>query len=194
MTKEIILALKISFLTLLLTGIAYPFVVAGFSHLVFHRQANGSLISDEQNKMIGSELIGQNFKSPAYFFSRPSAAGKGYDGSASGGSNLAPTSKELRERIQEKIKEIKQDNIEPIPIDFITASGSGLDPHISPQAAYWQAPRIALHRDVALRRIFSIIDDLIEPPQFYFLGEPRINVLKLNLILDQYFGPPVAPP
>lgn len=192
MLKNLFIALKVSFFTILLTGVVYPFVVTGVSYVLFHKQASGSLIINEQQKAIGSELIGQNFKNPAYFFPRPSAAG--YDGLASKGSNLGPTSKELLKKIHEKIEEIKGYNSEPIPIDLVTSSGSGLDPHISPQAAYWQAPRIALQRDLSLGRIYSIIDDLIENPQFIMFGNPRINVLKLNLALDQYFGSEVALP
>jgi len=191
MNKDILIALKVSFFTLVLTGLIYPFLVTGFSQLLFHRHANGSLIMDGQMHAIGSELIGQNFTNPAYFFPRPSAAGKGYDGTASGGSNLGPTSKELLKNVQTRIEEITDHNSEPIPIDLVTASGSGLDPHISPQGAYWQAPRIALQRDVSLERIISIIDDLTEPPLFNVLGNARVNVLKLNMAIDQYFGPPV---
>ncbi len=194
MNKEIMIGLRVSLFTLFLTGLVYPFMVTEISTLLFYKKGRGSLIFDEQNKIIGSELIGQDFKNPAYFFLRPSAAGKGYDGMSSGGSNLAPTSKKLLKRIQETIEKIKKDNFESIPIDLVTASGSGLDPHISPQAAYWQAPRIALKRDVSLKRVIALIDDFVEAPQFYFLGEKRVNVLKLNLVLDQFFGSPVPLP
>lgn len=194
MNKDILIALKVALFSLFLTGFLYPVLVTGFSNFLFYKRANGSLILNEQNKVIGSELIGQNFNNPSYFFSRPSAAGKGYDGMASQGSNLAQTSKALLKRINTKIEEIKKDNSDIIPIDLVTASGSGLDPHISPQAAYWQAPRIAMHREVSLKRIVSIIEDLTEPPQFNVLGEARVNVLRLNLVLDQFFGPPVALP
>ncbi|HUX79035.1 MAG TPA: potassium-transporting ATPase subunit KdpC [Alphaproteobacteria bacterium] len=194
MNKDILIAIRVSIFTLFLTGLLYPFLVTEFSTLLFYRQANGSLIMNDQKKMIGSELIGQNFTSPSYFFPRPSAAGKGYDGMKSGGSNFAQTSKKLLRRIQGNIEEIKKDNSELIPIDLVTASGSGLDPHISPQAAYWQAPRIAVRRDVSLNRLITIIEDLTESPQFRFLGEARVNVLKLNFILDQFFGPPVSFP
>ena len=190
MSKDIITALKVSLFTLLLTGLLYPFLVTGFSSLLFHKRAKGSLILNEQKQIIGSELIGQNFKNPSYFSPRPSAAGQGYDGMASGGSNLAQTSQKLVKQIQARIEEIQKDNSEFIPIDLVMASGSGLDPHISPQAANWQAPRIALHREVSLKRVISLIADLTEPPQFHFLGEARVNVLKLNLALDQFFGPP----
>lgn len=188
MKKEITMALRMSLLTLLITGFLYPFLVTGVASLLFPKRSQGSLIYNQQHQIIGSELIGQDFKNPSYFFARPSAAGKGYDGIASGGSNLGPTSKVLLRRIQKRLEEIKKDNPEPVPIDLVTASGSGLDPHISPQAAKWQALRIASQRGVSLRRILSLIDDLVEPPQFHIWGEARVNVLKLNLNLDDFFG------
>jgi K+-transporting ATPase ATPase C chain len=191
MSKDFIIALKISLFTIVLTGFLYPLLIMGVSHIFFHRRASGSFILDEQKNVIGSELIGQYFENPAYFFSRPSDAGKGYDGTSSGGSNLSPTSKRLLEKIQERIKILKVLNSAPIPIDLVTSSASGLDPHISPQAAYWQASGIALQRNVSLKRIVSIIDDQMQYPQFYILGTPRLNVLKLNITLDQFFGPPM---
>ena len=191
--KEILIAFKVSLITLLLTGALYPLVVTSFSTLFFDKQASGSLIIDEQNKIIGSELIGQTFENPAYFFSRPSVIDKGYKGAVSGGSNLGPTSHTLVKRIQEQVETLKKDNAELIPLDLVTTSGSGLDPHISPEAAYWQAPRVSLYRNVSLKRILSIIDDLIEPPHFTFLGEKRVNVLKLNITLNQFLGSPVIP-
>lgn len=146
---------------------------------------------DEKNKVIGSELIGQNFKNPAYFFPRPSDAGAGYDGMHSGGSNLAPTSKKFVENVRERTKKLREQNTKPIPIDLVTSSGSGLDPHISIQGAYWQAPKIALEREISLKRVISIIDSFARSPQFYIFGNPRINVLRLNQALDQFFGPPL---
>lgn len=192
--KEIIIAVKLSFLTLFLTGLIYPLLITGISSFLFPKNSQGSLIYDEQQKVIGSELIGQNFKKPSYFFPRPSAAGNGYDGIASGGSNLGPTSKALVKRVEERVQEIKKDNSELIPIDLLTASGSGLDPHITPQAAKWQAMRVAVQRGVSLRRILTLIDNLTESPQLHILGEPRVNVLKLNLSLDQFFGPSAVSP
>lgn len=190
MSKDFLIVLKVSLFTLLITGFFYPLLVMGISSIFFHKKATGSLILDQNKNIIGSELIGQNFKNPSYFFSRPSDAGQGYDGTQSGGSNLAPTSKKLLEKIHERIKTIRSLNAEPIPIDLITSSASGLDPHISPASAYWQAPGIALQRNISLKRVISIIDDQIISPQFYILGKPRVNVLKLNLTLDQFFGPP----
>jgi K+-transporting ATPase ATPase C chain len=190
MSKELLIALKVSLFTLLVTGLFYPVFIMGASYIFFHKKATGSFVVDERQNIVGSELIGQNFKSPVYFFARPSEAGKGYDGTRSGGSNLGPTSKKLIENIQARVKKIRALNTQPLPIDLVTSSASGLDPDISLQAAYWQAPNIALKRDVSLKRIVSIIDDQIEHPQFYILGNKRLNVLKLNLALDQFFGPP----
>jgi len=186
MMKHFFIAIRVAFFTILLAGLVYPFIVAGFSHLFFYKKAKGCLIFDEEGKCIGSELIGQNFESPGYFISRPSAAGKGYDGMASAGSNLGPTSKELVKQIQDRVKTLQKSNPDPIPLDLVTSSGSGLDPHITPEAAIWQAPRVALERNESLERILSIIDELIEHPQFYIFGKARVNVLKLNLTLDQY--------
>jgi K+-transporting ATPase ATPase C chain len=190
MSKDLMIALKVALFTILITGLIYPFFIMGVSYVFFHKKATGSLVLDESSNIIGSELIGQNFQNPAYFFSRPSEAGQGYDGTRSGGSNLAPTSRKLVEKIHERIEIIKKLNTAPIPFDLVTSSASGLDPHISLQAAYWQAPNIALKRGVSLKRIISIIDDQVERPQFYILGNLRLNVLALNLTLDQFFGPP----
>lgn len=190
MSKDLFIALRVSLLTLFLTGLAYPFLVTEFAYIISEKNAEGSVLYNEQNKRIGSELIGQSFKNPAYFFSRPSVAGKGYDGMASQGSNLGPTSQKLMMRIQERVKNIEKSYSKSIPTDLVTTSASGLDPHISLEAAYWQASRIALERNVSLERILTIIDNLVEYPQLFFMGQARINVLKLNLVLDQFFGPP----
>ncbi|MBP9692218.1 MAG: potassium-transporting ATPase subunit KdpC [Alphaproteobacteria bacterium] len=194
MFNNILIGLRVSIFTLILTGIIYPYLVTGLSHLFFPKRASGSLIFDAQQKRIGSELIGQNFKNPAYFFSRPSAAGKGYDGMASGGTNDSPTSQKMLTRVKDQITALKGYNSEKIPIDLVTCSASGLDPHISPQAARWQAPRISLYRDVSLARVLSIIEDHTESPQWIILGDRRVNVLRLNLALDQYFGSLVVSP
>lgn len=190
MSRDFIISLKVCLFTILITGVIYPLFIMGASYTFFYKKATGSFIYDENKNIIGSELIGQNFQNPAYFFSRPSDAGKGYDGTLSGGSNLASTSKKLSEKIHERIKIMRTLNSTPIPIDLVTSSASGLDPHISPAAAYWQAPKIALQRNISLRRVISIIDGQVQHPQFYILGNPRINVLQLNLTLDQFFGPP----
>ncbi|MBA3813578.1 MAG: potassium-transporting ATPase subunit KdpC [Alphaproteobacteria bacterium] len=190
MIKDLIITLKVTLFTILVTGLIYPFFIMGASYVFFHKKAIGSLIFDDHKNIIGSALIGQNFQNPAYFFSRPSDAGEGYDGTRSGGSNLAPTSQKLVEKIHERIEKIKALNRTPPPLELVTSSASGLDPHISSEAAYWQAPSIALKRDVSLKRIVSIIDDQILYPQLHILGNPRLNVLQLNITLDQFFGPP----
>jgi len=190
MVRDLILSLKISLFTIFVTGIIYPLFIMGAAYTFFYKKATGSLVLDEHNNIIGSELIGQNFKNPSYFFSRPSDAGNGYDGTRSGGSNFAPTSEKLLEKIHERIETLKPLNTAPIPIDLVTSSASGLDPHISLQAAYWQAPKIAMQREVSLKRIITIIDDQIHGFSFYGLGIPYLNVLKLNLTLDQFFGSP----
>lgn len=182
MKKEFLIALSVSLITLFFTGVVYSFLITQIGDSLFSYKASGSLIKNEQGQVIGSELLRQNFKNPAYFFPRPSAEK----------SNLAPTSKLLVTRIQERISEIKKINTNPIPIDLVTSSASGLDPHISVEAALWQAPQIALHRNIDLKRITTLIDRLKEDPQFYILGEKRLNVLKLNLALDASFGAPVG--
>jgi K+-transporting ATPase ATPase C chain len=192
MVKTLVTSLKIALFTILLTGILYPLLVTGMSTIFFYKQATGSLVENGQGKIVGSLLIGQTFKNPAYFFSRPSEAEKGYEGMLSGASNLAPTSKKLIEKIHERSLKIRAMNDAPIPIDLVTASASGLDPHISLQAAYWQAPRIALKREVTLKRITSIIDDQAQRFSLpNMLSNPYLNVLELNLLLDQFFGPPM---
>lgn len=191
-------ALQISFrtaaVTLILTGIVYPYLVTGLAQILFPSRANGSQVRDDNGKVVGSELIAQRFTNPGYFQSRPSAAGeKGYDGAASSGSNLGPTSKKLRDRVTEDLKRLIEQNPEapgPVPIELVTASGSGLDPHLSPNAAIWQAPRVARARGVAVERIHEIVDLHIERRQLGLLGEPRVNVLLLNLALDRAFGRP----
>lgn len=181
MKKELLIALSVSLITLFFTGVVYSFLITQIAGSLFPYKASGSLIKDGQGRVIGSELLRQDFKNPAYFFPRPSAEE----------SNLAPTSKLLITRIQERIAEIKKINTSPIPIDLVTSSASGLDPHISVEAALWEAPQIALYRNIDLKHIAALIERLKEGPQFYILGESRLNVLKLNLALDASFGAPV---
>jgi K+-transporting ATPase ATPase C chain len=172
-------------------GLIYPFAVWGVGQLAFPNRVNGSLIKNVNGETIGSELIGQNFTSPSYFHGRPSAAGNGYDAGASSGSNLGPTSDKLIGRIKSDTEAIQADNPgKSIPADLVTTSGSGLDPHISPAAAEFQVPRVARERDTTDEIIRNIVQRFIEDRQFGFLGEPRVNVLKLNLELDKQFGPP----
>lgn len=189
--KNLLISLRVSLFTILITGVFYPLLVMTGGYIFFYRHTTGSLILNERKHIVGSELIGQHFQHPGYFFSRPSNAGKGYDALHSGGSNVAISSKKFIETVQKRFLHLKSLNPKPLPIDLLTSSASGLDPHISPQAAYWQAPKIALHRNVSLKRIISIIDGQIQAPQLYFFGVSRVNVLKLNLTLDQFLGAPV---
>jgi len=193
MKREMFVALRMTIATLVLTGLLYPLVVMGVSQVLFPRQANGSLVVSE-GRIVGSRLIGQRFASPAYFQGRPSAAGAdGYDASASSGSNLGPTSKKLRDRVAEDTARLLEENplaIGPVPPELVTASGSGLDPHLSPEGARWQAPRVAAARGVPVADIERLIETRLEPQTFGFLGEPRVNVLLLNLDLDARFGRP----
>jgi K+-transporting ATPase ATPase C chain len=168
--------------------------MTGLAHVLFPWRANGSLITDEKGHVVGSELIGQNFFNPAYFQPRPSAAGeKGYDATSSSGSNLGPTSKKLQERIKEDIQRLKEENPdarEPIPTELVTASASGLDPHLSPEAMLWQVPRVAKARNVTAERVKAVVESNTEGRTLGILGEPRVNVLLVNLALDRQFGRP----
>jgi potassium-transporting ATPase KdpC subunit len=195
--RTIRIALQATLVTLLLTGIAYPLAMTGVARVLFPARSAGSLVTDARGKVVGSELIGQVFTNPAYFQGRPSAAGNGYDPTASAGSNLGPTSKKLRDRVQADVERLKTENPDapmPIPAELVTASASGLDPHLSPGAAAWQVFRVARARGVGVERVRQIVDDLTEGRQLGFLGEPRINVLALNMALDRQFGEPARTP
>lgn len=171
--------------TAVIFGLVYPFVIAGIAHLMFPRQADGSLIL-HNGQVIGSSLIAQSFTSDRYFHPRPSAAGNGYDATSSGGSNLAQTNSKLIARIQGDINTLQKQNPgKPVPIDLVTTSGSGLDPDITPDDAYYQAPRVAKGRKVSEAAIDALIKQHIAGRQLGFLGEPRVNVLELNLALDR---------
>lgn len=173
-----------------LTGMIYPGVVTGLCQRLFPNQANGSLVY-KGGKVIGSSLIGQNFSRPEYFQPRPSAAGNGYDPTASSGSNLGPTSQKLADRVKASAEKFRKENpnfTDAIPADLLTASASGLDPHLSPEAANAQADRIAQARGATPQDIRALIAQLTESRDLGFLGEPRVNVLRLNEALDAKYG------
>jgi K+-transporting ATPase ATPase C chain len=184
--KHIYSAVALTIVLTVLVGIIYPFVVTGLSELLFKEKARGSLIGRE-GKVVGSRLIGQPFKGAGYFHSRPSAAGSGYDAIASGGTNLGPTSKPLfEEQVRGRSKQLRTENPNVgIPVDLITSSGSGLDPHISPAAADFQVPRVARERRMEEDQVRRLVRECTEGRQFGVLGEPRVNVLELNLALDE---------
>jgi len=184
--KQIYPAVALTIVLTVLVGIIYPFVMTGLSDLLFKEKARGSLI-EREGKVVGSRLIGQPFNGSGYFHSRPSAAGSGYDATASGGTNLGPTSKRLfEEQVRERSKQLRTENPNvEIPIDLITSSGSGLDPHISPAAADFQIPRVARERRMSEDEVRRLVSRHTVGRQFGVLGEPRINVLELNLALDE---------
>src|SRR5262252_3790795 len=191
MMQTILIALRTTVVTLVLTGLVYPLAVTGLAQLLFPWRANGSIASDEKGNPVGSELIGQPFVSPAYFQPRPSAAGNGYDPTASGGSNLGVTSAKLRERATADATRLAAENPDapgPVPAELVTTSASGLDPHLSPQGALWQVPRMAKARGIAPERVKAVVDANVEGRTFGVLGEPRVNVLLVNLALDRQFG------
>jgi len=184
--KNFVTAVLMTIVTTLLLGLAYPLVVTGLAQVIFPEKANGQLIRNADGAVIGSRLIGQPFSSAGYFRSRPSAAGaNGYDASASSGSNLGPTNPKLIDRVKADVAKLQAENPgKPVPIDLVTTSGSGLDPHISPAAAEFQVPRVARERGMREDELREIVAAHTEGRQFGFLGEPRVNVLELNLDLD----------
>ncbi|HTV08105.1 MAG TPA: potassium-transporting ATPase subunit KdpC [Candidatus Aquilonibacter sp.] len=181
MKKHIVTAVLYTAITAVLLGVGYPLLITGIAQLAFHQKANGELIT-RNSQLIGSQLIGQPFTGPGYFHSRPSAAGTGYDASSSSGSNLGPTSQALVDRVSASVK--SETTGGPVPIDLVTASGSGLDPDISPAAALYQVPRVARERHLSDGAVRQLVDSYVAPRQFGLLGEPRVNVLALNLALD----------
>jgi potassium-transporting ATPase KdpC subunit len=192
MKNNLITALLMTLVTTLLFGILFPLLITGLAQVLFPRQANGQLLT-RNDRVVGSRLIGQLFSSPGYFHSRPSAAGTGYDAGNSGGSNLGPTNQSLIARVQQDADRLQKENPSAaIPIDLLTTSGSGLDPHISPEAAEFQVPRIAKERGLSEEVVREAILQHSEPRQFGFLGEPRVNLLELNLMLDE-ISPKPAP-
>lgn len=171
--------------TTILLGIVYPLTVTALSQVFFRDEANGQLIYRD-NKLIGSRIIGQPFTGPGYFHSRPSAAGNGYDAANSGGSNLGPTNQKLIERVAADVRSAARENPRaPVPIDLVTTSASGLDPDITPAAAYFQVPRVAEKRGLPQRSVMELVERYTTGRALGILGEPRVNVLELNLALDQ---------
>jgi len=187
--KNLITAVLMTIVTTILLGLIYPLVVTGLAQVIFPEQANGSLIKRADGTVIGSRLIGQPFSSPGYFRPRPSAAGvNGYDAGASSGSNLGPTNQKLVARVKGDVEKFQLENPgKRVPIDLVTTSGSGLDPHISPAGAEFQLLRVARERGISEEEVRSIIAAHTEGRQFGFLGEARVNVLELNLDLDRRY-------
>ena len=189
MGSEIKAAIRPAIVLLILfsviTGLIYPLAITGIAQLVFPYQANGSLIRDG-DRIVGSTLIGQNFTKPEYFHPRPSSAGKGYDATASSGSNLGPTSKQLADSIKQGVAEARKEGITgPVPADMVTGSGSGLDPDISPANALAQAPRVANARKLSVEDVKALVEHSVTGPTLGFMGEAHVNVLELNRQLDR---------
>jgi len=182
--KNLIIAVLMTVVTTLLLGVVYPLVVTGLAQAMFHDQANGQL-RQRNGHVIGSVIIGQPFAAPGYFHPRASAAGNGYDATNSGGTNLGPTNKKLVDAVKGAVEAARKDNPNaPVPIDLVTTSASGIDPHISPDAAMFQVPRVARARGMTEADVQTLVTEHIEGRQLGFLGEPRVNVLMLNLALD----------
>jgi potassium-transporting ATPase KdpC subunit len=185
LTRNFIVATLMTVVTTLLLGIVYPLAITGIARVVFPTQANGQLI-ERDGKVIGSRIIGQGFSSPGYFHSRPSATTVPYDAANSGGSQLGPTNKKLIDAVKAKVDAARKENpTAPVPIDLVTTSASGFDPHISPAAADFQVPRVARERQMSENDVRRVIAAHTEGRQVGFLGEPRVNVLELNLDLDR---------
>jgi len=183
-TKNLIVAVLMTIVTTLLLGVAYPLAATGLAQVLFPDKANGQLI-ERNGKIIGSRIIGQSFSSPGYFRGRPSAAGTGYDAANSAGTNFGPTNKKLIDSVTAAVDAAKNENpSSPVPVDLVTSSASGLDPHLSPAAAAFQVPRVARERGVSKRDIERLVDAHTAGRQFGVLGEPVVNVLELNLALD----------
>jgi potassium-transporting ATPase KdpC subunit len=186
MIRHLGISLRVTAVSIILLGLMYPLAMTAIAQALFPRQANGSLVT-VNGKVVGSSIVGQLWTRPQYFQGRPSAAGKGYDPTATGGTNLGPTSKKLIDSTKATIAALEKANPDasgPPPMDLITSSGSGIDPDISPAAAYWEAPRVATARRMNLAALDALVARHIQGRTFGFLGEPRVNVLELNLALD----------
>jgi len=186
MLKHFGTALRMTIVSVILLGLIYPFAMTGIAQVLFPRQANGSLVS-VNGKVVGSWIIGQLWTKPQYFQGRPSAAGKGYDPTNTGATNYGATSKKLIASTRATIATLEKQNPDaagPPPIDLVTSSGSGIDPDISPEAAYWETPRVAKARKLSVAAVDALIAQHVQGRQFGFLGEPHVNVLELNLALD----------
>jgi len=184
LTRNLLTAVLMTIVTTLLLGVMYPLVVTGVAQVLFPAQANGQLI-ERGGRVVGSQIIGQAFSSPGYFRSRPSAAGAGYDAANSAGTNLGPTNKKLVDAVKAAVDAAKHENpAAPVPIDLVTSSASGLDPHISPAAAEFQVPRVARERGIPEDEVRRLVSAHSAGRQFGVLGEPVVNVLELNLALD----------
>ncbi|MGA7565742.1 MAG: potassium-transporting ATPase subunit KdpC [Terriglobales bacterium] len=190
MKKNLTTAVLMTIATTVLLGIFYPLLVTGLAQLIFPQQANGELIRAANGAVIGSRLIGQPFSGPGYFHSRPSAAGvAGYDATASGGSNLGPTNAQLISRVNSAVAQLQAENPgTPIPVDLVTTSGSGLDPDLTPAAAELQIRRVAAERKISEADVARLVQENSQNRQWGFMGEPRVNVLELNLALDARYG------
>jgi potassium-transporting ATPase KdpC subunit len=191
MLSALLVALRTALVTLVLCSVLYPLAVTALARGLWAEHAEGSLVTDARGQVVGSALLAQGFSRPGYFQPRPSAAGQGYDAAASSGSNLGPTSQKLRERTVADAERLRRDNPDapgPVPAELVTTSGSGLDPHLSPEATLWQVPRVARARGVTPERVRAVVEGLVEERTLGVLGEPRVNVLQLNLALDRRFG------
>jgi K+-transporting ATPase ATPase C chain len=186
-TRNLVVAILMTIVTTLLLGLVYPLVVTGIAQAVFPDNANGQLM-ERDGKIVGSRIIGQTFSSPGYFRGRPSAAGAGYDAANSGGTNLGPTNKKLIDVVKARVDAARMEHASaPVPIDLVTSSASGLDPHVSPASAAFQIFRVARERNVSAADVQRLVDAYTTGRQFRLLGEPVVNVLELNLALDTQF-------
>jgi K+-transporting ATPase ATPase C chain len=188
MKKNFLIAVLMTVVTTVLLGLVYPLVVTGLAQLIFPHKASGQLIN-KGGKVVGSSIIGQGFSGAGYFHSRPSAAGNGYDAANSGGSNFGPTNQKLLDRVKGDVATAQAENPgTPVPIDLVTTSASGFDPHITPASAEFQLPRVAKARGITIEKLRTIVARHTEARQFGILGEARVNVLELNLDLDEHFS------